>query len=368
MSFETLNKTLDRFEETLRVQTRELADRVLQLEQRGYVPASEAERGGAMNAIAGARLYKAKDGSRIAVLPREAKYATLATRSSAQEGGESPGFDIAEFVRAAMLGPAEGKAASSTATVPTMVGAQIIDRVRANTVLVQAGARTVTISGPTNIAKITGDPTVYEHTEATADISESDVSLAAVALNPKTLSALVPLSLEVVADSPNLEDVLQASLAAAFALKLDTLGIAAIIAAAGLPVSAAAHDPATWTGTNSAIAAALGVNQNLPKSHISTPANYAARSVILASTAGSWLGKPPHLSDMRELFTSSMTADQALFGDFEAGVAIVVRDDLRLELVRHGKPTSGQHLLVAHLRAAAVPLQVARLFWQKKTP
>lgn len=353
-------QAFDAFTKTADNRHAQLLERVEELEAKGTgIRTSLAP---TESATPGARWLKNAQGQRALVADREIKIA-----DHFKVGAEEQPFSIGEWARDAMLGR-EGKAASSTATVPTYIGAQIIDKVRARTVLVAAGARTITIEAPTNLARITGDATVHEHTEAAADISESDVTTTAVSLNPKLLAALIPLTVEVVADSPNLDDALQTSIAGAFALKVDALGIAAIIAASGLPVSAAAHDPATWTGTNSAIAAALGVNQDLPQAHISTPANYAARSVILASTAGSWLGKPPYLSGMQELFTSSMTADQALFGDFSTGVAIVVRSDLRLELVRHGKPTSGQHLLVAHARIAPVVLQPARLFWQKKVP
>lgn len=312
----------------------------------------------------GVRWLETKTGDRVPQVSSKAKLAdAVATDARAVE--ESKGFSIGDFVRDAMLGT---KAASSTATVPTLVGSQVIDRVRALTVLVRAGASTINIAGPTVLAKVTSDATVVAHTEAANDITESDVTLAGVTLNPQLLAALVPLSVELVADSPNVDEILQTSLAAAFASKVDTLGIAAILAASGLPVSASAHDPATWTGTNAAIAAALAANQDLPRAHISTPSNYAARSVILASTAGSWLGKPPYLEGMVELFTSSMTTDQAVFGDFEAGCALVTRSDLRLEIVRHGKPGHGSHLLVAHARMGIVPLQVGKLYWQKKTP
>jgi HK97 family phage major capsid protein len=55
---------------------------------------------------------------------------------------------------------------------------------------------------------------VYEHTEAAADISEGSPTFAAVTPNPKTLASLIPLSLEVVADSPNLDNALRTSIAA----------------------------------------------------------------------------------------------------------------------------------------------------------
>ena len=66
------------------------------------------------------------------------------------------------------------KAVSSSALVPTGVSSQVIDDVRAQSTVVQAGSGTIIIDGPTNVAKITGDLDVSEHSEATADITESD--------------------------------------------------------------------------------------------------------------------------------------------------------------------------------------------------
>jgi HK97 family phage major capsid protein len=285
-------------------------------------------------------------------------------RTLPRDGGDD-GFSVGEYVRDAMMGR---KVASGTALVPTRIGAQIIDDVRAATVLIRAGAVTIATEGPTNLCRITGDPTVYEHTEGATDISESDPTVAAVALNPKTLAALVPLTLEVVQDSPNLDAALRTSISAAMALKLDQLGIAVVLADATIPDSAVAHDPADWTKVVLAVGAAVAANQPVPTASIVTPANFAARNGQLASTAGSWLGKPPFLAGMLEYPTSSMTADISILDGFERGVAIAMRQDLTLEMVRFGKPTSGQHYLVAYMRAAAVVLQPKALFIQKKVP
>jgi hypothetical protein len=46
---------------------------------------------------------------------------------------------------------------------------------------------------------------------------------------------------------------------------------------------------------------------------------------------------------------------------------VAMRQELRVEVVRHAKPTSGSHLLVAHMRADFVVLQPGRLFKQLKT-
>ena len=128
------------------------------------------------------------------------------------------------------------------------------------------------------------------------------------------------------------------------------------------------HSPATWAGTMLAVTAALAANQDLPLAHVSTPANFMARASQLASTAGTWLGRPPALAGMQELFTSSMTADVAVFGRFAEGFAIATRSELTVEVVRHAKPTSGSHLLVAHMRADGIVLQPGRLFIQKLVP
>ncbi len=313
------------------------------------------------------KLLKTRSGMELPVLEREQKFAEFRGVFGGVER-HADDFSLGEYCRNAILGAREAKAASGPALVPTALSSTVIDRVRALTSVVQAGARTIIIDGPTNLARLTQDPVVYQHTEGAVDIVESDILATAVSLNPKVLAVLIPLTVELVSDSPNLDQVLQTTLAGAFSAKLDALCIAAILGDTNVPKSAVAHDPALWAKVLEAVGAALALNQNLPTAFIGTLANFIARASQLASTAGSWLGKPPALSGMLELFTSTMSADQALFGEFDRGFAVAVRDELRLEVVRHAKPTSGSHLLVAHMRADGVVLQPGRLFWQKKVP
>jgi Phage capsid family len=305
-----------------------------------------------------------KEGRRFPALTKsQSFYEYVRALPGATEEGD---FSLGEYVRGAMLG--ERKVASGAALVPTRIGAQIIDDVRAQTSLIRAGAATIPIEAPTNFARITADATVYEHTEATADISEGSPTFAAVTANPKTLASLIPLSLEVVADSPNLDAALRTSISAAMALKLDQLGLAVILADATIPDSSVAHDPATFVGTLLAVGAAMTANQPVPDAAIVNSANFVARHSILESTAGGWLGKPPVLASMFEVPTTSMTVDISVLGGFQRGVAVAMRQDLTLEMVRFGKPTSGQHYLVAYMRAAAIVLQPKSLFIQKKVP
>lgn len=285
--------------------------------------------------------------------------------SNAYKPDASDEFSLGQYCRDAVLGST--KASSGPALVPLNIGSQIIDGVRARTVLVEAGAGTIMIEGPTNLARLTQDPTVHQHTEGADDITETDIAASPVVLNPKLLAALIPLTAELVEDSPNLDALLNTALANAFAAKIDALGLAKILADSAIPDSAAGQDPAVWLKVLEAVGSALALNQALPSAHISSPSDFIARASQLASTGGTWLGKPPALASMLELQTTGLTAGTALLGNFEEAFALAVRSDLRVEVVRHAKPGSASHLLVAHARADGVVLQPGKLFKQLKT-
>jgi HK97 family phage major capsid protein len=303
------------------------------------------------------------DGNSFPILAREERMADLHRRP------ENDDWTIANFVRASMGLAVDSRSVLTTgsATVPSHVSARIIDAVRQKARIIQAGAGTIPIEGKTTLARITSDPTVYEHAEGANDISESVPVLAGVELNPKTLVALVPLSAEIVADSPNLDAALTVSLASAFASKLDTLALATILADANIPTSAAGQATATWAGVLAAVGSMLAADQSLPGAGIFSPGDYIARASQLASTAGSWLGAPPILQTMLDLETSGVTDGTAILGDFAAAFAIAVRQELMLEVVRWAKPGYGSHMLVAHSRMAGYVLQPKHLYVQETT-
>ncbi|MDO8248947.1 MAG: phage major capsid protein [Rhodoferax sp.] len=320
--------------------------------------ANRPNMGGSGGASSEIKHLRTADGKSLPLLASGQKFADFYR-------AEKSDFNIGEFCRDAVCGST--KAASGAALVPVGVGSQIIDLVRAQTVISEAGAGTIAIDGPTNLAKLTSGPTVYQHTEGATDIVESDIVAAPVTLNPKTLAVLVPLTVELVQDSPNLDALLTSALAGAFAAKLDALCIATLLADADIPKSLATQDPALWAKLLEAVGAALALNQRLPSAHISAPADFIGRAGQLASTAGMWLGKPPALAGMTELHTTGLTAGTALFGNFAEAFAIALRSELRVEVVRHAKATSGSHLLVAHMRADGIVLQPGKLFKQLKT-
>jgi hypothetical protein len=308
----------------------------------------------------GVKYLLTKDGQKLPLLTKNQSFAsTIIERDTGD-------FDLGEFCRAGVLG--SRKAVSGPQYVPTYLAAQIIDAVRAQAVLLQAGSSTLPIEGPTVLARLVTAPTVYDHDEGVVDIAESDIVTEPVTLNPRLLVALIPLSAELVQDSPNLSAILELALAGAFALKADQLGIAALLADVAIPKSGAAQSPATWAGTLGAVGAALALNQGVPLAHISSAADWAARAAQVASTSGMWLGAPPSLVGMTELATTSLNAGTALLGDFSQALAFVVRSDLALEIVRFGKPTSAMHMLIAHARFGFAVLQPGRLFKQLLVP
>lgn len=131
--------------------------------------------------------------------------------------------------------------------------------------------------------------------------------------------------------------------------------------AAALPEGSAVGTE-TWAGILHNVNHALALNQDIPKALICSTSDYIARAGELASTAGSWLGAPPVLAGMADLFTTKLSAGTGIMGDFYQGVTIAVRSDLRLEMVRWNQYKKGSHVLVAYARAAAVAIQPNRLF------
>lgn len=283
-----------------------------------------------------------------------------------QRGAEVGEFDLGEFVRDAVVGSRKAMG-SGPALVPLGVSDQVIDAVRDLVVVTAAGAQTLVIDGPTNLARIDGDPTVIQHTENTDDITESDIDLSYVAANPKLLAAVIPLSEELVQDSPNLNTIIHMAVASAFASKIDGLILAKLLADAAIPDSAAGQDPAAWAKVLEAVGSAMALKQQVPTALIGAPADFIARAGQLASTAGSWLGKPPALAQMAEFSTTGITAGTAVFGDFAKAVLLALRSDIRLEVIRWKNTGKGQHALVAHARADGYVVQPSAIYRMLKT-
>src|SRR5262245_57383433 len=99
--------------------------------------------------------------------------------------------------------------------------AQWIDRLRAALVVVQAGAVTVPLrSDTTKIARLLTDPTAAWRSENAA-VAESDPVLEAVTFTPRSLDVFFKTSRELIEDSVNAAEILEATLVRSFAVEVD---------------------------------------------------------------------------------------------------------------------------------------------------
>lgn len=130
--------------------------------------------------------------------------------------GEWKGADR-EF-KAAM---SEGVLTGGGHLVPTPLSTRIIDLARNQTRVIQAGALTVPMDSQTlKLAKVSGDPTANWKAES-ASIVESDMTFEALTLTAKTLVAMCRMSVELLEDAQNIDQVVQSALSQALALELD---------------------------------------------------------------------------------------------------------------------------------------------------
>ena len=318
------------------------------------------------NAVKPNRYAVTVQGKKIPVLGREDK---LSNHFRAPASYDEPEWNLGDFVKNSMgLSNQRSNAVleRGTATTPEFLTSQIIDDIRAKNTLIQSGTLTLPIEGKTVIARIDTDPVAYLHSEGVDDIVESLPVFSPVELDPSMIAVQIPLSVELVADSANLDLLLRTSIAAAVAKKMDVLGITALLADPNIPDSAADEDTEKWSGLIAAAGSHVNLNGDWPKAVISNAGDYAKRISQVAGD-GHWIGRPSELLPMSDLFSTSMTAGKSIMGDFEKALLLAMRQELRLEVVRWQKPGSATHLLCAYMRAGFYTVQPKALYRQLKT-
>ena len=131
----------------------------------------------------------------------------------------------------------EGTDSAGGFTVPEVVAASFIDRVRAALVVQRAGARIVPMTSDTlHMARVAqpglflaGAPTVNAATAAwkleNALIAESSLVLERVTFTTHTLPLLLKMSVELFEDSANISEIVEQEMAASTALELDRVAL-----------------------------------------------------------------------------------------------------------------------------------------------
>jgi len=115
----------------------------------------------------------------------------------------------------------EGTDSAGGFTVPDILMARWIDRLRNALSVIRAGAVTVPLTSDTvKIARLLADPTAAWRSENAA-VAESDPTFEAVTFTPRSLDVFTKVSRELLEDSVNIADMLEASLVRSFAVEVD---------------------------------------------------------------------------------------------------------------------------------------------------
>jgi HK97 family phage major capsid protein len=284
------------------------------------------------------------------------------------------------MLRACVLGPrneverralAEGSDSAGGFSVPTILSAELIDRMRAASTVLRAGARTVLLESDRNsIAKLLTDPTASWKAENIL-AAESDPTFGQIVLRPRTLVSLVRVSRELLEDSVNIESTLMNSFSQALALELDRVALRG---------SGAAEEPQGIVNTSGIGLISLGTNggalTNFDKivdaletlenanSQPATAAIMAPRTraalTRLKDTTNQVMVPPASVSAIPMLVTTqigvvdvqgtSSNASRIVLGHFPE-LLIGVRSELRIEILRERYADQLQYGFLAWLRA-----------------
>jgi HK97 family phage major capsid protein len=282
------------------------------------------------------------------------------------------GLDLGSYLRSMVTGASnevehralsEGTDSAGGFTVPTPLAAQMLDLLRARTVTVQAGARTVNLTSDVHDwAKVVADPTPGWRGEGDA-VPESEPTFGRVRFQPRMLSVLVKANRELLEDSVNIGTELPRIIAQAMAVELDRVllfGSGSSNEPTGLfndsNIQEVAHNAAlsSYSPLVSARTKVKTANAE-PSAYIMHPRSEGDLANLTDSN-NQPLMVPPALQNLPMLTTTSVPVDQGggtdttiLTGAFQY-LLIGMRSDLRIEILRERFADNMQYGYLAHLR------------------
>lgn len=309
-------------------------------------------------------------GNPVRVLDRNERFATERSR----------GMSFGDHVRALAVGPrneaerramSEGTASEGGYTVPAPLAAEFIDRLRAQTVAIRAGARTVPMTSQSlAIARLDTDPTVTWRLENSL-IDDSDPVFSRLLLEAKAVAGIVKVSRELLADTVNASEMLTNAFAQAMALELDRValwndgtddGPIGVAATSGINEVSMGTNGAALANYDKLIDAVYEMqldNANDPTAAIMHPRTQAALAKLKDSqnnplTVPDMIARIPRLTttsaSIAETQGSASTASSILFGDFRH-LFIGMRDEVQITVLRERYADYGQVGFLCWMRA-----------------
>lgn len=290
------------------------------------------------------------------VLTREQRCREYITRRGGALYAGEPGADTIRFgavVRALVLGDrrglsdlerrvlSEGTDSAGGFTVPEVLGAQFIDRVRNAMVVMRAGAQTVPMSSDTlHLARLKqpGATPAPVWKAENAPITASDLVLERVTFTARTLPMLIKLSIELSEDSSNIDAIIEREMSATMALELDRVGL--LGSGTAPEPRGVKNQPGISTGTLGTptnwdflvdAAGQLWTMNHEPNASI-WGAAFAIAAGKFKGTDGQPLAKPAAVSGITEYRTNQVSAD-VFVGDFTQ-LMVGLRTSFKLESSR----------------------------------
>jgi HK97 family phage major capsid protein len=319
--------------------------------------------------------WRTPDGARVPVLAPEHRMATFAP------AGDTPAEEIglSGVLRAAAFGPRteiENRAmkqlsvGAGGAIVPAPLAAELIDRLRAQSVAIRAGARTVPMTASTlRIARQVNDPAFGWRPEGAA-IPESDPSFDQVILTAKTCAVFFKVSNELLEDGQNTDAACRNLLASAAAVALDQavlvgaggdqpLGIRGQTGIQNVSMGTNGAALTGWAPMLNAVQALEAANAGNVTAMVAAPRT--ARTIYgFADTTGQPLQPPPRVAGVPLLVTTSMpinetqgtatAASSIIMGDFREAL-IGLRTDITIRVLDQRFADTGEVAFLAWMRA-----------------
>lgn len=344
---------------------RDRRERTNELEKR-YNPGYVAPPGGPSG------LEPSHDSDVLPALTRDQKFVDH-IRSRDGDEDQIARLPVGSYLRALVTGArteleeralSVGTGSAGGFSVPSILAAALIDTLRARSVAVRAGARTVPLeSADHSWAKVASDPVPAWRAEL-GSVAESDPTFASVQLQPKSLAVLVRVSRELLADSINLEQQLPGVISGAMAVEWDRaalfgagtgsepLGVANVTG-----IGNVAHDAALASYAPMVSAQTLVRTANAePGGFIMHPRDAGTLAGLTDST-GQPLDAPRSIADVPMLSTTSTPVDGGagsnesviVTGDFQH-LLLGVREDINVRVLTERFADTGEVGLLVHFR------------------
>lgn len=251
---------------------------------------------------------------------------------------ETPDFTLGDFVRgvAGMRTTESVRNALSVGTdgsggyaVPSILWPDFVDALVPVSSVLSAGARVIKLDQAAKsfrLARVATVPTAAWRSEAGA-VAESDPSFSALDLTPQSLAFYFKISRELLADSPNVDAMLQRAIVQAIAKAIDAAalrgsgtppeirGLSNISGIGSVTNGAAGTALATikWSNLTSAVQTIMEANGPMPTAAIMAPRTLVGFGALADSTAQP-LQRPSLLDPVQFIATSALPVNETVGG------------------------------------------------------